>query len=247
MKRIAFAIQKGGTGKTTLSVSVAAALAKSKKTILIDGDPQGNASSWLLEKAPVMELADVLREPSKVTAAPVETDSGLWILPTFGIDGGLQKLADRELIQKPFAFDDLCNGLEGIGFEQAIFDVSPGMGILERYVLLAVDEVITPLTPEFFSVDGVEIFAHSLESINRDYRRQVKHEKIVVNMVNRSFRRHNAISRQLEKLAYTLYTVSQDAKLAESQLYHQTIFQYEPKAKAIPEILELAEGVTDGA
>ena len=61
MIKVAFHIQKGGTGKTTLAGNVSYALSKNKKTILIDCDPQGNASSWFLVENPPYELADVLK------------------------------------------------------------------------------------------------------------------------------------------------------------------------------------------
>ena len=242
MKRIAFAIQKGGTGKTTLSGNAAAALSENHRTVLVDGDPQASASTWLLEEAPTHELADVLAGSVTVSEALVQRGE-LSVLPTFGIGGGLQPFSDRQLEDMPYAFDDLCRSLEGLGFDIAIFDLSPGMGRLEKRILTAMNEVVTPLTPEYFSIDGIEIFVHSLGEIQRNFRTEVRHRLIVANAVNRSFRRHTAITKQFELLDFEILTVPQDSKLAEAQLYHQTIFEYAPRAKAVPGIRKLAAAI----
>jgi len=244
MKRIAVAIQKGGTGKTTLAGNLGYALANMEyRTALVDCDPQGNLTSWLCTEPPKSELADVLSGSVTAESALVQIREDLAILPTFGIDGSLQSLADMALVSKPYIFDDLCKKLERLGFAYVVFDLSPGMSLLEKYVILAADEVITPLTPEFFSLDGIEIFANELQKINRDYRRKVKHTKIVANAVNRSFRRHTAIYDRLAALNYELFTIGQDSRLAESQLYHETIFTYASDSRTIPEIQRLAQAL----
>ena len=246
MKSIAFAIQKGGTGKTTLAGNVAHALSRKRKTLIVDADPQGNLSSWLLKETPEHELADLLMEDCSLLDAVAELGKNLYILPTFSLDGNLQAFSDMRMISKPHIFEKLCRQIEGEGFDFAIVDLGPGMGLLEKYVILAMDEVITPLTREFFSRDGIEIFRNELRKINEDYERKVKHRKIVANMVNRSFRRHQAICEQFEQMAYSIFTVRQDSKIAESQIYHQSIFDYSPSSKSVPEIERIASSIEGG-
>ena len=240
MKRLAFAIQKGGTGKTTLSGNVAGALSRDRKVALIDCDPQASLTSWLVEDPPDLELADALVDTRRTGDALVER-GGFWMIPTFGVDGALQAFADNQLDDMPFVFDDLCQALEASGFEVAIFDLSPGFGRLEKRILAVMQEVITPLTPEYFGLDGIEIFAHALADLRKNFRSQVRHRVIVANMMNRSFRRHTAYHGQLEDLDYQLYTVSQDSKLSEAQTYHQTIFEYAPRSRSVPDLERLAE------
>lgn len=246
MKKIAFTIQKGGTGKTTLAGNTAHALSRKQRTVLVDGDPQGSSSSWLLKEAPGYELADVLLGAASVQQAVVYVTDTFAVLPTFGLDGALQEFADMKMVSRPFIFEDLCSELEKMGFEVAVFDLGPGMSLLEKYVILAMDEVVTPLTPEFFSLDGIQIFSNELAKINKDYRKVVQHRRIVANCVNRSFRRHMAIYEQFEKLDYELFTIGQDSKIAECQLYHQSIFDYDPGNKVIPEIEKLATAISGG-
>ncbi|OHD54665.1 MAG: plasmid partition protein [Spirochaetes bacterium GWF1_51_8] len=241
MQRIAFHIQKGGVGKTTLSGNIAHALAiKGRKTIMIDCDPQGNLSGWFLKESPKFELADVLNGRAELKDAIVEVHPGLSILPTFGIGGELKTYAENKLNDEPFIFEDLSGELAKMGFDVAIYDLSPGMSRLEKCVILAMDEVITPLTPEYFGLDGIEIFNEELKKINKNYRKTVKHSKIVVNNLNHSFKRHNEIYEVYQKMDYDLYTIGQDSKLAESQVYNQSIFEYAPTSRVVPEIERLA-------
>lgn len=246
MRKIAFYLQKGGVGKTTLAGNIAYAASAARRTVLVDADPQGNSTSWLLRDPPEYELADVLADKVTVQAALVEISDNLSIMPTFTIGGDLQGFADWKIGSQPFIFDDLCEELEASGYELAIFDLSPGLRLLEKYVILAMDEVITPLTPEFFSIDGIEIFTTALDQINRDYRRNVRHRMIVANQVNRSFRRHRFIRDKFSTLEHEMFTIPQDSKLAEAQLAHETIFTYAPESRAVPELRKLTTAILEG-
>ena len=245
MKKVAFAIQKGGTGKTTLSGNVAFYSGKSRKTVLVDCDPQGNSSSWFITGSPQYELSDVLKGDVEAARALFQISENFYILPTFGLNGTLKQYAETQLNDEPFIFEDLCNELEKLSFKVAIFDLSPGMSRLEKCVLLAMDEVITPLTPEFFSIDGISIFNNELKKINKAYRRNVQHKKVVANNINRSFKRHNVYYKQFRKLDYDLFTIGQDSKLAEAQIYNQSIFDYFPESKTIPEIEKLTAAIVE--
>lgn len=243
MKKIAFHIQKGGTGKTTLSGNIAYCSGQSRKTILIDVDPQGNSSSWFITETPKYELVDILRGNTEAGEAIIHLSEQFYILPTFGLTGALKQYAESQLNDTPFIFEDLCGELEKLGFVIAVFDLSPGMSRLEKCVLLAMDEVVTPLTPEYFSIDGISIFNNELKKINKAYRRNVQHKKIIANNVNRTFRRHNVFYNQFKALDYELFSIGQDSKLAESQIYNKSIFEYYPASKAIPELKKLTSAI----
>ena len=157
----------------------------------------------------------------------------------------MKNYAETTLFREPFIFEDFCRGLENLHFEVAIFDMSPGMSTLERSILSAMDEVVTPLTPEYFSLDGIDSFSKELSQINKSYRKKIQHKKIVVNAINQSFRRHKAILDQLDTLDYDIYHVSQDSKIAEAQLYNQSIFEYFPNSKTVTEIARLADSLLE--
>lgn len=246
MKKIAFHIQKGGVGKTTISGNIASYFtSQNQKTILVDCDPQGNTTSWFITDQEVTyELADVLRGDVSIEEAIVEISSNFYLLPTFSLNGTLKNYAETKLFQEPFVFDDLCNQLGRYNFNYAIFDLSPGMSMLERSVLLAMDEVITPLTPEYFSVDGVEIFNDELNKINKNYRKQITHKRIVINVINRSFKLHKSYLEHFKSLNYEIYYISQDANIPKAQTLNQSIFDFNTKSRAVSEFEKLAHSIS---
>lgn len=240
MKTVAFSIQKGGTGKTSLAGNVA--YLTKFKTLLIDGDPQGSVSSWFLTEAPEYELADVLQGKATLSETMLELKDGLYLVPTFAIGGGLRAYSDMALDREPFIFQNLREEAESLGFEVVIYDLGPAAGRLERCVLLGCDEVVTPLTPEYFSVDGIEIFKQLLQEVQR-YRGEVQHRKIVLNLINRSFRRHVKYRDLVKGLEYEVFEVGQDAKLPEAQILHKSLVDYAPGSKILPDLRTLAEAI----
>ncbi len=246
MRSVAFHIQKGGVGKTTLSGNIAFLVSESHRVVLVDCDPQGNSSSWFLTETPAHELGDVLQGNVTVDQALVPVSANLSILPTFSLDGVLKQYAETRLNDEPFIFEELVQELSSLGIDMAIFDLSPGMSRLEKSVLLAMDEVVVPLTPEYFSVDGITIFNNELRKLNKNFRRSVRFDRIVCNAINHSFRRHREFVAALEDLDYELYLVPQDARLAESQIRHQSASEYDRRTKAIPELQRLADALVYG-
>jgi chromosome partitioning protein len=219
MKTIAFHLQKGGVGKTTLSGTIAHELKTHGKTILIDGDPQANSSSWYLTTPPKNELADVLQGKVSLKEAIVNS-SGLDILPSFGLDGSLKLYGETKLAEEPFIFIDLMEELHKLDYRFAIVDLSPGIGRLERAALVGCDEVITPMTPEFFSLDGIEIFCTELDRLKKAMRKAPNHSKIVVNAYDARIAQHVEIATKAKNLKYQIFTVPVDPVFRKSQAAH---------------------------
>ena len=194
-KTVACHLQKGGVGKTTISGSLACQSAlNGHETLIIDCDPQGNSSSWFLSDPPKYELADVLQGRCFVTDAivSVPTLSHLSILPTFGIGGTLKNYSETKLAEEPYVLEDLIKEVSD-KFEHIVLDLSPGLGRLERSCLIASDEIVTPMTPEVFSLDGLEIFIDELTRLKKNMRSNVKHNKIIINSFDERIRQHRDI------------------------------------------------------
>ena len=246
MKSIAFHIQKGGTGKTSCGGSVAAGLArKGHKTILVDCDQQGSASSWFLASPIDYELADALTGKAATERAIIELGANFYLLPVSPLDGALTSFAETQLIKRPKAFEFLLADLSALGFAYAVFDCSPSLTQLERAIIGSVDEVINPLTPEFFSIDGIELFTNELAQIEKAMRRKITHNKIICNMINRSFSHHVGFYENLKKLSYRIFAVPQDTRIPQSQIFHQSIYDYAPKSKTIAVFDELIYAITE--
>lgn len=194
-KAIAFYLQKGGVGKTTVAGTLACQSAlRGSKTLIIDCDPQGNLSSWFLKAAPKYELSDVLQGKCFIDDAvlPIPEVPNLYILPTFSIGGSLKNYSETKLIDEPFVIQDLIGELAAT-YEHIILDLSPGLGRLERSALIASNEIITPMTPEVFSLDGLEIFIDELAKLKKNFKSNVKYNKTIINSFDERIRQHRDI------------------------------------------------------
>jgi cellulose biosynthesis protein BcsQ len=247
MRKICFHIQKGGVGKTSISGTVAAGLARrGKNTVYVDADPQGNASSWYCGETIRYDLGDVLARRTPIRETVKNIAPCLSMVPVIAIGGTLKKWSETELSTDPKAFEFLTGDLTSLGFEYAIFDCSPSFSQLERTIIAEMDEVVSPLSPEFFSIDGVEIFVAELRNIEQKYRRKIRNDKIALNMINRSFSRHRAFQEALDKLNYKIFPIPQDSKIAECQIAHKSLFDFAPRAKAVSFFEKLTESLIAG-
>ena len=164
MKTITFALQKGGTGKTSVAVCVASELAKTSKVVLIDADPQGNASAWYNQEL-TAELSDVLTKKANIGQALVSTKvKNLFMIPTAGVDGGLNDYQKTEATRNQEAMLDVTDELAK-AFDYCIIDTSPHFGPLEESCFIASDEVVPVMMIDRFSFDGLEIFMNNLAEL----------------------------------------------------------------------------------
>ena len=183
MKTITFALQKGGTGKTSISVSTAVQLAENgKKVLLIDADPQGNATTWLGIDTISVELADVLMKKNSAKDAIINTKvDNLFIIPTASLDSDLRLYSKTLATQQPFIIKHLCREIKE-DFDFLIIDTSPAFGALEESCFLASDEAITVLNIDEFSSDGLITFMQNIDSLKDRYDTdKPKMNKIILN------------------------------------------------------------------
>jgi len=224
------ALQKGGVGKTSLSVSLAAELANMAGAVcLIDADPQGSATGWIGPEGLSAELADVLLKKSPVKNAIIKTETpGLSILPTAGIGGHLKDFSEGQAMQQPFCMKNLVKEIAASGFRFCVIDLSPGWGPIERASLIAADEVITPVMGDSFAIDGLEIFSHNLVTLreNMDTTRPV-YKRILVNALDGRIKQHGEILTEIkektEKTALRIYPVPVDPAFRLAQRKRVTI------------------------
>lgn len=237
MKTVALHLQKGGVGKTTIAGTLACQSAlDGTKTLLIDVDPQGNASSWFLRGTYNHELADVLQGNCFVDDALVEIEKvpGLYILPTFGIGGSLKNYAETKIADEPFILQDLTTELKK-KFDRIILDLPPGFGKLERAAIIASDEVITPMTPEVFSLDGLEIFIEELKRIRKNLRSDVIHERIIINSFDGRIRQHKEILNAATSGYFNVYIIPVDPAFRKAQEAHMAPQQFKYRGRGLKE------------
>ena len=233
MKTIAVSIEKGGNGKTTIAMSLAAELAKTHKVVLVDADPQGNSSSTLIDSLQY-ELADVLTGKCFAKEAILETSvKNLYILPTAGltdVESGLRDYRDRNAPREPNVFEELREEFEKMGFEYCIFDTSPAFAAFEENIYQATDEIVAVIKPDQYSQDGLETFKNNLSSFyRRKMKKQVKPilKTVVMNDVNRSHKMTNDLLKLLNaQSAYKIVTVPTDQNFRKAQMEKKTIQQF---------------------
>ncbi len=246
MKTISVALQKGGVGKTTISVSLAAELAKTSRVCLVDADPQGNASASLISSLS-HELSDILNGKCYVHEAIVETAvPGLSIIPTAGRnesgENELRLYRSTLATKEMFAICDLTDEIAKLGFDYCIFDTCPAFDNFEENIFQATDEAIAVVQADKFSQDGLEDFINNLKEF-RKHRRSEKTElkTIVINNVNHSYKLANNILKVYnETNAFRIVEIPQDQAFKISQMKKMPIQYVSEKKETKEAVAQLA-------
>jgi chromosome partitioning protein len=226
MNVLSLALQKGGVGKTSLSVALAAELAQETGSVLlIDADPQGNTSGWLYPEVD-LELADLLfdlatgKQPA-IRDAIVKTGfPGLSIIPTKGLDGRLRLFSETQAAGKPNILKGLTRAIAPLGYQFVVMDLSPAFGPLEKACLLASDEAITPTGGDIFGPDGLLIFAENIKQLRLDYETvRPGYRRIIFNAIDKRIPQHEKVLTDIKANAggLELYTIPTDPIFRKAQ------------------------------
>jgi chromosome partitioning protein len=253
MKTIAIALQKGGTGKTVLSVSLSASLALKApgRVLLVDCDPQGNSSEWAAPQPIRAELAGVLSGTVPLRDALAKANfPGLSVLPSAGLGGELKAWGEGAGVRKPFAFLEVTKAAATLGFQYCVFDLSPGFGAVERAALVAADEVVTPIVPDPFGVSGLEIFTTNLKELRQDLNTQKPaYRRIVINAIDNRIKQHGEILESIQRSAegFTVYRFPVDQVFRRAQTEQQSLFQTNSaKKETVAELERLTSDLMEG-
>jgi chromosome partitioning protein len=248
MKTIAIGIQKGGTGKTTIAVSLAAELAKHGSTLLIDADPQGNATSWLWNETLKAELAGVFTKTADVRAAIIPTaTSGLFLLPTAGLGGNLKSyIYTQSEVDQIANFESLIREVTRQGYKFCVIDLSPAFGYMEQAAYITADEIITPIMPDPFGMEGLEIFTDNLAHLKDKLEaasmgRMGAYNRLVINAVDNRLKLHGEIIDDVKKKStQKSYFIPVDQAFRRAQIAYHPIQAEDAKGDTLAEISRLA-------
>ncbi|MDX2116537.1 MAG: ParA family protein [Planctomycetota bacterium] len=250
--------QKGGVGKTTTTVNLAAGLAAAgRDTLLIDLDPQAHASLHLGVDTSKVERSvyDVLLEPARIAEALIETRPRLWLLPAVTDLAA----AESELAALPDRVARLSAALEAVRgrFEFVLIDCPPSLGLLTLNALAAAREVIVPMQAHFLALQGVGKLLETVSLVGAEvnprlrvsgvilcmHEETTKHAREVVADIQRFF--DEARQQEVPWRGARVYrpAVRRNIKLAECPSFGQTIYEYAPGCPGAADYEKLAQAV----
>lgn len=244
-KVIAIANQKGGVGKTTTSVNLSSSLAKKgKKVLLIDTDPQGNATSGLgISKDLEYSVYDVIVNETEMEKVIKNTKTkNLQICPsTINLAG-----AEVELVSMMSREHRLKEKLDLVkdNYDYVIIDCPPSLGLITLNTFTAADSVLIPIQCEFYALEGLGQLMNTINLVKKHLNKDLKIEGALLTMYDMRTNLSNQVVKEVSKyFGNNVYktVIPRNVKLSEAPSYGMSITEYDSRSKGAKSYEKLAK------